>query len=64
MKDRLKRLNWWAVAIIAMQAAILWQLSDVKEAADDAGGQAYDAYVQAQAATAAAESARDKLGGY
>ena len=56
--------NWWAIIIIALQGVILWQVLVAREAADDAGAQAYDAYTQAQAAAVAAESAREKLGGY
>ncbi|HKY80714.1 MAG TPA: hypothetical protein VJM09_04495 [Sphingobium sp.] len=61
MKDRLKKINWWALVIIALQGIILWRLADVQAAADDAGGQAYDAYVQAQAAVAGLDEVKQKL---
>jgi hypothetical protein len=58
------KINWWAIAIIAMQILIIWRVEVVRDQAEDASAQAYESLMQAQIAAEASEAVKDKLRAY
>lgn len=68
MKDRIKRIavkiNWWAVAILAVQGVTLWQVTLAKNEAADASSEAYEAADFARMASQDAEYIKNRVNGF
>lgn len=64
MQGLFAKVNWWALAIIALQVVIIWRVENAYDRADDASSQAYEALIQAQIAAEASEAVKDKLRAY